>query len=124
MALLYIIDNRNSAKNDESIQGLNLMNQPIENLTKENTCRNMNYLDSINAKEIINNDKYQKLLSYFKANMPHFPYNNLSIQVANYRCTTSPSFLPSASFQSSHPLLGRPNTYPDAPVGLLNGMSC
>jgi hypothetical protein len=73
-----IIDNRNSAKNDESIQGLNLMNQPIENLTKENTCRNMNYLDSINAKEIINNDKYQKLLSYFKANMPHFPYNNLS----------------------------------------------
>lgn len=64
-----IIDNssnKNNNKNEESIEGLNLMNQPIENLRNDN------------PNEIINNEKYQKLLSYFSVSVEQFPYKKLS----------------------------------------------
>ena len=87
-----VIDNSSSNKNnkynlndDESIGGLNLMNQPIENLTKENANKSINILSSINTKEIIHNEKYQKILSYFNVNIQQFPYNSLSLnQITTY----------------------------------------
>ena len=76
-----IIDNNNNKnlnnKGDESISipGLNLMNQPIENLSKENMNKKTS---SINQAECNNNDTYQKLLSYFTINIHQFPYNGLT----------------------------------------------
>ena len=76
-------NNTNNNNNDESIVGLNLMNQPIENLTKDN---NNNKIFSLsNENEINTNDKYQKLLSYFRVNIEQFPYNFLSQnQISSY----------------------------------------
>ena len=66
--------NNNKNKVDESIDGLNLLNQPIENLTK-----------SIKDNEITNNDKYQKLLTYYKVSIEQFPYKRLSpYQIITY----------------------------------------
>ena len=60
----YSISNNNDKEqNNESINGLKLMNQPIQNLTEE---------------KIANNDTYQKLLSYFKSKVNQYPYNSLS----------------------------------------------
>ena len=59
--------NNNKNIKDESIDGINLMNQPIENLTK-----------GINNNETINNDKYQKLLTYYNTSIEQFPYKRLS----------------------------------------------
>jgi len=73
-------NNNNNNNNDESIVGLNLMNQPIENLTKDNQNNNINI--NINSpdydNQISKNEKYQKLLSYFNVYINQFPYNSLS----------------------------------------------
>ena len=73
-------NNNNNNNNDESIVGLNLMNQPIENLTKDNPNNNINI--NINSpdydNQISKNEKYQKLLSYFNVYINQFPYNSLS----------------------------------------------
>ena len=63
------IPNENKSKNEDSIDGIKLMNQPIENLKKENN-------DEQN--EFIYNDKYQQLLSYFNVSIEQFPYNRIS----------------------------------------------
>ena len=69
-------NNQKNNKNDESIDGLNLMNQPIENLTRKNN-------NSIN--EIIDNEKYNKLLGYYKLSVEQFPYKRLSpFQIIEY----------------------------------------
>lgn len=68
-----IIDNNipieNNNKNEDSMDDIKLMNQPIENLKKENSNK---------QNEFIYNDKYQKLLSYFTMSIEQFPYNRLS----------------------------------------------
>ena len=58
----YSISNTNNKEqNDEPITGLKLINQPMINLQKE-----------------INNDIYEKLISYFNSKINQFPYNSLS----------------------------------------------
>lgn len=73
-------NNNNNNNNDESIVGLNLINQPIESLTKNNQNNNINI--NINSpdydNQISKNEKYQKLLSYFNVYINQFPYNSLS----------------------------------------------
>jgi len=73
-------NNSNNNNNDESIVGLNLLNQPIENLTKDNQNNNINI--NINSpdydNQISKNEKYQKLISYFNVYINQFPYNSLS----------------------------------------------
>lgn len=66
--------------NDESINDLNLLNKPIESLTKNNPNNNIdiNYSSPNYDKQIIKNEKYQKLIGYFNANINQFPYNSLS----------------------------------------------
>ena len=68
----------NNNKNDESIEDLNLMNQPIENLPKGKENKSLN-------NEIIDNKNYQTLLSYFNVAIEQFPYNRLSpYQIMSY----------------------------------------
>ena len=58
----------NNNKVDDSMDGLNLMNQPIEN-------RN----------EIIDNNQYNKLLGFYQASIAKFPYDRLSpFQIIEY----------------------------------------
>ena len=79
-----IVDNssnnnqNNNNNNDESIIGLNLLNQPIESLTKNNPNNNININYSPDDEQISKNEKYQKLIGYFKVNINQFPYNYLS----------------------------------------------
>ena len=68
----------NNNNNDESITGLNLLNQPIESLTKNNPNNNININYSPDDEQISKNEKYQKLIGYFKVNINQFPYNSLS----------------------------------------------
>ena len=76
-----IVDNssnnnqNNNNNNDESIIGLNLLNQPIESLTKNNPNNNININYSPDDEQISKNEKYQKLIGYFKVNINQFPYN-------------------------------------------------
>ena len=66
--------NNNKNINDQSIDGLNLMNQPIENLTK-----------GINNNDTMNNEQYQKLLTYCNTSIEQFPYKRLSpYQITSY----------------------------------------
>ena len=70
--------NKNN-NNDESITDLNLLNQPIESLTKNNPNNIININNSPDYDEQISkNEKYQKLIGYFKVNINQFPYNSLS----------------------------------------------
>ena len=62
--------NEYNNKNEDSIDGIKLMNQPIENLKNEKNNNEQN--------EFIYNDKYQQLLSYFNISIAQFPYNRLS----------------------------------------------
>ena len=62
--------NENNSRNEDSIDGVKLMNQPIENLKKENNNNQQN--------EFIYNDKYQQLLSHFNVSIEQFPYKRLS----------------------------------------------
>ena len=62
--------NEYNNKNEDSIDGIKLMNQPIENLKNEKNNNEQN--------EFIYNDKYQQLLSYFNTSIAQFPYNRLS----------------------------------------------
>ena len=60
----YSISNNNDKdKNDEEINDLKLVNQPMQNLFKEKK---------------LNEDIYQKLLTYFNSKVNIFPYNNIS----------------------------------------------
>ena len=71
-------NNKDDNKNNESIDDLNLMNHPIENLTKTKESKPLN-------NDIINNEKYQKLLVYFNMAIQQFPYNRLSpYQIISY----------------------------------------
>lgn len=77
-------NNQNKNNNDESINDLNLLNQPIESLTKNNPNHpnrviniNINYSPDYDE-QISKNEKYQKLIAYFKVNINQFPYNSLS----------------------------------------------
>ena len=58
-----ISNNDNNEQNDETIKGLKLINQPIENLFQEKD---------------INEEIYLKLLSYFNSKVNLFPYNKIS----------------------------------------------
>ena len=60
----YSISNNNDKdKSDEEINDLKLVNQPMQNLFKEKK---------------LNEDIYQKLLTYFNSKVNIFPYNNIS----------------------------------------------
>ena len=59
----YSISNNTNEEKDETIKGLKLMNQPMQNLYEKN---------------ITNNEIYQKLLLYFNSKIYKYPYNNLS----------------------------------------------
>ena len=61
----YSISNNNNEPTDESINGLKLMNQPIQNIYEKN---------------ITNNEIYQKLLTYFNSKISEYHFNNLSQQ--------------------------------------------
>ena len=86
-------NNKDDNKNNESIDDLNLMNHPIENLTKTKESQPLN-------NDIINNEKYQKLLVYFNMAIQQFPYNRLSpYQIISYETEyTSSKLIPPYKF--------------------------
>ena len=58
-----ISNNENKEENEEAIKGIKLMNQPIEYLFQEKK---------------VNEEIYQKLISYFNSKVNLFPYNKMS----------------------------------------------
>ena len=59
----FSISNNNNEPKDEQINGLKLMNQPMQNIYE---------------KDLTNNEIYQKLLAYFNSKIYLYPYNTFS----------------------------------------------